>query len=124
MNKESRMNPFALRTLAAGLLVTGMLAGPASAESWNLDREAWSRPRSGEVVRDMPPVAAAVRALQAETGQRLTLLYPGGESGELWAAELRDWLIALGVDADAVTVRPGAPESDTLLLRVRSAGRD
>jgi nucleotide-binding universal stress UspA family protein len=109
--------------LAAGLLAL-LTAFPAVAENWMLGREAWSRPRSGEVVRQMPPVAAAVRALQAEEGRRLALIYPGGESGELWAAELRDWLIALGVDADAVSIRAGAPEADTLLLRVRQGGRE
>lgn len=118
------MNKARTRFIVVGALVAGMLAGPAMAESWSLDREAWSRPRSGEVVRGMEPVASAVRALQAEADRRLFLVYPGGEAGELWAAELRDWLIALGVDADVVTIRAGAPESDTLLLRVRSTGRD
>lgn len=119
-----KMSEFSRSRLAVGLLAGLLMAGPALAENWTLGRDAWSRPRSGEVVREMPPVAAAVRALQAEDGRRLALIYPGGESGELWAAELRDWLIALGVDADSVTIRAGAPEADTLLLRVRRAGRE
>lgn len=108
------------RLAAAGLLLllTG-LTGVAMAESWNLDRTAWSRPRSGEVVRSMPPVAEAVREWQSREAADLALIYPGGEEGELWAAELRDWLIALGVEAEAVRLQPGAPDGDTLVLRVR-----
>lgn len=108
------------RLAAAGLLLllTG-LTGVAMAESWNLDRTAWSRPRSGEVVRSMPPVAEAVREWQSRDDANLALIYPGGEEGELWAAELRDWLIALGVEAEAVRLQPGAPDGDTLVLRIR-----
>lgn len=95
------------------------LSGTALAESWRLGNAEWSRPRSGETVLSMTPVREAVRHLNDNEGSRLELVYPGGEPGELWAAELRDWLVALAVDADSVTMHPGAPSEDELLLRVR-----
>lgn len=118
MNRRIELSGRRLAAVALLLLLTG-LTGVAVAESWNLDRTAWSRPRSGEVVRSMPPVAEAVREWQSREEADLALIYPGGEEGELWAAELRDWLIALGVEAEAVRLQPGAPDGDTLVLRVR-----
>ncbi|HEX7046450.1 MAG TPA: hypothetical protein VF275_02595 [Gammaproteobacteria bacterium] len=93
------------------LLVLLISCSARAAGSWTLSASEWSRPRSGEAVLAMEPVAEAVRAWQAAdaaTGtSRLQLLYPGGEEGSLWAAELHDWLVALGVPPGAIEVVAG-----------------
>ena len=103
------------------LLVLALLFLPLSglAESWTLSAEEWSRPRSAEVIMAMPAVSSAMRQWEREEGSRLELVYPGGERGELWAAELRDWLVALGAEADRIAVLPGSGDEDELLLRLR-----
>ncbi|MEA5445664.1 hypothetical protein VCB98_07525 [Gammaproteobacteria bacterium AB-CW1] len=103
----------------SGLLLF-LAVGSLSAETWVLDQAEWSRPRSGETVIAMPPVAQAVRHWHEQDEARLELVYPGGERGELWASELRDWLIALGMEPAAVVLQPGAPSEEELLLRVRA----
>ncbi|HEX7029847.1 MAG TPA: hypothetical protein VF254_04570 [Gammaproteobacteria bacterium] len=92
-----------------------------AADSWTLSASEWSRPRSGAAVLAMTPVAEAVRAWQAADSDtsRLQLRYPGGEEGSLWAAELQDWLVALGVPPGAIElVAGGSPgELEIRLLK-------
>ncbi|MCP4390494.1 MAG: hypothetical protein GY802_19520, partial [Gammaproteobacteria bacterium] len=47
---------------------------------------------------------------------------PGEDSGELWAAELRDWLISLGVPSDYIQLMPGAQEADEITVVVGNRG--
>jgi len=106
-----------LRGLLAAVLL--LFANGLLAESWQLTLDEWSRPRSGEVVMQMPAVADAVLAWHQDSDRALEVVYPGGEQGEIWASELRDWLVALGVDAEAIRLHAGAPSEDQIVLRVR-----
>lgn len=95
--------------------------------SWTLKASEWSRPRNAAAVIAMQPVAEAVRAWQAAASQddhrsRLQLLHSSGEEGGLWAAELRDWLIALGVPATAIEMTPAGLPAERLELRVLATG--
>lgn len=99
-----------MRIRTPSLLVLAALGGPAvGASEWSLPPEAWARPRDGAYVAGLAPVRAAVRAwMSAPDGSTLTIRYPGGEDGLIWASELRDWLVALGVPPAAVSLVPGA----------------
>ncbi len=100
--------------LAWAWLGTAAAAGGA----WRLAPERWDRPRDAAYVASLAPVRAAVRAWEAAgPGATLVLRYPGGEAGLLWASELRDWLVALGVEPEAVVLAPGAG-GDALVLAV------
>lgn len=77
--------------------------------------EEWLRPRSAERVLAMEPVREAVREWRA-WGGRITIVHASGETGSLWASELRDWLIALGLPADAIGLRPGGTGAGLLLV--------
>lgn len=98
-----------------------LAAGTVAAESrWQLDAGAWSRPRSGAAVLAMQPVAAAVRAWSDAEAAEIVIRYPGGEDGVLWASELRDWLVSLGVPSSRVRpVAGGQPGSIRLEVRPR-----
>lgn len=109
------MKTTARTTLFASLL---LFAAPVLAESWTLDESAWSRPRTGERVRAMEPVNAAVNAWLAQPDARLVLRHASGEEGSLWAAELKDWLVALGVPADRIDLLPVGSRSDRLVLEI------
>lgn len=95
----------------------------ASDPSWELRASEWSRPRSATAVIAMAPIAEAVRAwheavARGDDNARLQLLHASGEEGGLWAAELRDWLIALGVAPAAIELAPAGVPADRLELRV------
>ncbi|HHM06214.1 MAG TPA: hypothetical protein ENJ19_10800 [Gammaproteobacteria bacterium] len=102
--------------LYSAAVLTGM---PAMAQDYYLGADVWAAPRSGAVVLAMAPVAAAVRHYLGAPDQRLILSYPGGESGNLWASELRDWLVALGLPSARLQLQAGAADSDRIRLSVR-----
>jgi hypothetical protein len=77
----------------------------------------WARPRSGARVSSLPAVRAAVAAWRGSAGGVLVVVHPGGEAGMLWGAEVRDWLVALGVPSDRVRLAPGSARADAVILR-------
>lgn len=115
-----------IEALFLGLLL--VVLPVQAADSWTLTAADWSRPRSGAAVLAMEPVAAAVRAWQQADGvdetARLQLVYPGGEEGSLWAAELADWLVALGVPRDALELVPGGQPAGRLEIRLIRAAAE
>jgi len=92
-----RRAPLALALLSASL--------PLAAESFVLEAVEWSRPRSGGVIATMPALRAAVRTWEQTPNARLVIRHPRGEAGVLWAAELRDWLVAMGLPSADLGVR-------------------
>ena len=83
-----------------------------------LSADEWARPRSGAVIPELTPVRSAVRYWGKGVDAMMVIRYPGEDSGELWAAELRDWLISLGVPADYIVLVPGSQEADEISLMV------
>jgi len=79
----------------------------------------WARPRSGDMVTALPAVRQAVRAWSQAPSAALELRHPRGERGLLWAEELRDWLVALGVPGAAVELTPASDLEDALHLAPR-----
>lgn len=106
------------RHLVVGLLLSVFAISGARAQDHVLSAAAWSRPRSGEAVLKLPAVRAAVQEWMAHPKQHLVITYAGGESGSLWAAELKDWLVALGVATDHIELRPGGTDPDSVVLSV------
>lgn len=96
------------RITLAVLLVTAFAASPVlAAGDWSLSSADWARPRDGATIAAMPPLPAVVEAWSRRASATLVVRYPGGEAGDLWAAELADWLVALGVPGSAIATVPG-----------------
>lgn len=100
-----------------GLSLSAVAADPPLV----LTAEQWAVPRSGDSLRRMTAVAAAMRRLQAIPHGRLLIRYPGGDEGTLWATELRAWLVSLGLASARIELVPGSPDPDKIELQVRSA---
>ena len=97
-------------------------AGAAAAETeCAVSAAEWSRPRSAAVVRELPGVRDCVQAWLAQPAQRLVLVSAPGEEGGLWAVELRDWLVALGVPSASIELRAVGTDKERLLLRLEAA---
>lgn len=97
-----------------------LLPALASADStFTLDAAEWSRPRSGDAVVAMPTVREAVRTWSQTSAAELVVRHPRGEAGVLWAEELRDWLVALGVPGAAITLDAAGRAEDLVELRIR-----
>jgi hypothetical protein len=105
-------------TLLGGLLICVTLASANTARIFVLSADEWARPRSGEVIVEFDAVRAAVTYWGKSQNSMIMLRYPGEDSGELWAAELRDWLISLGVPSDSIRLVPGTQADDEIRLIV------
>jgi hypothetical protein len=97
------------------------IAGPLWANSvriFSLSADEWARPRSGAVIPELGAIRSAVSYWGKGSDALMVIRYPGEDSGELWAAELRDWLISLGVPSDYIRLVSGAQEADEIKLVV------
>jgi len=106
---------------AALVLASAALAPPA----WGTDyiaRDAWPDIRRGIQVTQYPSLARLVGEFERGADAGLVILYPGGEAGQSWATEIRDWLVALGIPSRAIALRPGSGMPDAIGLRVEQQG--
>ena len=111
-----------LKSIASLVLAGWLLAsGVASANSvriFTLSADAWARPRGGDMIPELEPVRAAVSYWSRGTDAILVIRHPGEDSGELWGAELRDWLISLGVPSDYIRLVSGTQSAGEINLVV------
>ena len=103
------------------MIVLLTLTSQSSANSiriFSLSADEWARPRSGVVIPELTSIRSAVSYWDKGVDALIVIRYPGEDSGELWAAELRDWLISLGVPADYIQMTSGTQEADEIKLIV------
>lgn len=100
-----------------GLLI---MSGALSADSrpWQLSADTWARPRDGQVVTQMQPLPDVVASWSEDPGQRLIIRYPGGEDGQLWAYELRSWLVSLGVPLGSQELVAGSEQTGQIEIEL------
>lgn len=79
----------------------------------------WPAVRTGESVRRIQAVRNAVAALGEQPRAALFVRYPGGEAGQGWALEVREWLVALGVPTVRIVLEPGSGVPDAITLDVK-----
>ena len=106
-------------SLCLAILLGWALAVQASTvRIYSLSADAWARPRSGAVIPELEALRGAVRYWREVDSGVIVIRHPGEDSGEIWAAELRDWLISLGVAADYIRLLPGNQDPDEIDLLV------
>ena len=118
--KKTRHRISKTSLLLAVLLLTSSIVYANTIRIFTLSAEVWARPRSGEVIPELDSVRAAVNYWGRGSDAIVVIRYPGGDSGELWGAELRDWLISLGVPSDYIHLLPGTQEADEIKIVVGS----
>jgi len=98
-------------------LLLPVMAG-AESRSWFLGADSWARPRDGQSVAAMSPLPEVIEQWSRDTAQHLVIQYPGGEDGQLWAFELRSWLVALGVPQDKQELVAGSQQADRIEIEL------
>jgi hypothetical protein len=99
---------------AASLVVTSF----AWAGSYTITADMWMQPRSGSVILQMPPVQAAVSDWMRHPGSHLVILHSGDDQGSLWASEVQDWLVSLGVPSTDIRKRVSGQDENSVTLMV------
>lgn len=110
---------FKLIAISIGLILT--MEAVAQNMSTELRSETWDMSRHGEVMLKMPELSKITKAWMLNPQQVIELRYPGGEEGELWVEELKDWLVSLGVPSSAVRISPGSMAEDIINLELIKA---
>jgi hypothetical protein len=95
-----------------------ILTSPASAEEL-LRALDWPAVRTGESVRQLPALRNSIAVLGEQPGARIFVRHPGGEAGQAWALEVREWLVALSVPTARIVLEPGSGVSDAITLEVK-----
>ncbi len=83
-----------------------------------ISADEWARPRNGAVIAEFEAVRAAVNYWEKAFDHSILIRYPGEDSGEIWASELRDWLVSLGVPMDYISLVSGSQSADEIRLIV------
>ncbi|VAW76504.1 hypothetical protein MNBD_GAMMA13-743, partial [hydrothermal vent metagenome] len=53
-----------------------------------------------------------------DTKQRLIIHYPSGENGQLWAYELRSWIVSLGIPLENLKLVEASDEVGEIALEL------
>ncbi|MGB9430515.1 MAG: hypothetical protein WCC11_11685 [Gammaproteobacteria bacterium] len=93
-------------------------ATSARAGSYTITAEMWMQPRSGHVMLQMPPVRAAVHDWMQHPGSHLVILHSGDDTGSLWASEVQDWLVSLGIPSADIVKRISGQDENSVTLAV------
>ena len=86
-----------------------------------ISAEQWAIPRHGERVVEIQEIRTIIQKWQINPKQLIEISYPGGENGELWLTELKDWIIALGISSANIKVVAGSGSKDIIKLTVVTA---
>jgi len=78
--------------------------------------EDWPDRRTTKTVLSIPPIKKLLALFVEDPRQQVTIRYPGGDEGNAWALELREWLVALGIPSNYIVLEPGSGGQDRLLL--------
>ena len=111
-----------LSLLIIALLVPAAVLADAlsTSDAFTLSADQWAKPRSGSALLQLQPVHDAVAAWLAQPDAHLVIRHAASDAGNLWAAELQDWLVALGVPADHIEKRASADQAeDAVVLMVQ-----
>ncbi len=102
------------RIFVIAILLLSIQAPTASAEL--LSRAAWPEVRSGTAIVRIPALQRVMRRFEGMRHGVIVIRYPGGDQGNQWAVELRDWLVALGVASNQIVLEPGSGVPGTMAI--------
>ena len=66
--------------------------------------EDWPDRRTTKTVLSIPPIKKLLALFVEDPRQQVTIRYPGGDKGNAWALELREWLVALGIPSNYIVL--------------------
>ena len=76
----------------------------------------WPDRRTTKSVLSIQPIKKILGLFVENPRHQVTIRYPGGDKGNGWALELREWLVALGIPSKYIVLEPGSGGQDRLLL--------
>lgn len=102
--------------IALTFFVAGALAAPA--DTYTITPDEWAQPRNGENMAAMAPIRAAVQDWMKHPGYHIVIMHSGDDIGILWASEVHDWLVSLGVPSSSLESRISGQDENSVTLSV------
>lgn len=82
----------------------------------------WVNVRNAVAVVQLPALQRVVSDFESVEGSKIIVRYPGGDAGNAWAIELRDWLVSLGVGSGDIRLEPGSGVPESIVITTRVPG--
>jgi hypothetical protein len=105
-----------LRSLST--LLSALYGLTAIAQSVEIPRELWDRPRTGRAVLEQESVKQAVLVALAQPESQIVIHHGSAQELLLQAEELRSWLGALAIDTRRVVLRSDLAAQDPLKIEI------
>lgn len=119
--KQVLLFAFLLATLQA---VPGVAVAQAAETSLVVTNEQWSRVRGADEFMAIPGLKELVGMLdQSSNDSKQTVLeirYAGGEDGQLWARQVRNRLVGLGIESNRIELVQGVSSANQLEISLES----
>lgn len=84
--------------------------------SYVITQQQWSVPKKAQSILRIPALHSVMKKFAERNDRRLVIRYPGGDTGVLWAAELKGWLVALGLASKRIELQSGSSDANELKL--------
>ena len=104
-------------SFAAALIVSVSVYGQQDVE-FQISRYEWPSRTSAAAVLEIPQLKRAISSLIESDELFLIIRYSGGVAGNEWALELRDHLVALGIESSRILLQYPSGVEETLVLIV------
>jgi len=117
------MKKVIFKPVFASLTLCLLISVNAYAQDVNIElrAESWDIPRHGETLLSVPELSKVMQKWMTDSSRKIELRYPGGEEGELWVEELKDWFVSLGVPSANIQLVPGSNAEDIINIVIIKA---
>ena len=102
----------------AASLALAACAWNAAAQTFEVPRELWDRPRTGSAILSEPRLKEAVSTAIARPEAQILIHHSPGQESLMQAEELRSWLGALAIDTRRMALRGYRTAGATLALEI------
>ena len=85
-------------------------------------RQDWLKIANATTMLQLPALQRVVSQFEAGDDLKIVIQYPGGDQGNQWAIELRDWLVSLGISSSDIELQPGSGIPETIVIKTEKDG--
>ena len=85
-------------------------------------RQDWLKIANATSMLQLPALQRVVSRFEAGDNLKIVIQYPGGDQGNQWAIELRDWLVSLGISSGDIKLQPGSGIPEAIVIKTEKDG--
>ena len=82
----------------------------------------WVKVKNATTLLQIPALQRVVNEFEKEEQSKIVIRHPGGDGGNEWAIELRDWLVALGISTEEIHLQPGSGVPQAIAITTEGGG--